>query len=152
MIRLSRILLSCALLAWVAGGCEGSPLSPTEVAGTYVLERVGDSPLPAVTVNTDYATFTVLADTLRLLPDRTGFETQVLRVELHGAATPPATEPSRQPLGYRLRGNRIVLSYGCAPSEVCQLANTVGGATGYFTSDGLVMEMGPAPFIFRRIE
>jgi hypothetical protein len=152
MIRLSHILLSCALLAWVAGGCEGTPLTPSNVAGTYVLERVGDSPLPAVTVNTAYATFTVVADTLRLLPDRTGTETQVLRVELHGAATPPVVEPSRQPLGYRLRGNRIVISYGCASGEVCQLANMVGSATGYLTSDGLVMEMGPAPFVFRRVE
>lgn len=64
-MRLRSFLLLPILAAVAPTGCD-SPLSPSEVAGTYVLVRFDGGPLPAIALEDDWATVTILADTLRL--------------------------------------------------------------------------------------
>jgi hypothetical protein len=150
MIRLSlRTPTLC--LALLAGGCD-SPLSPSEAAGTYVLQSVGGSPLPVVVIDNAYATVTLLADTLRLKPDRTGTEVHAARVLTHGSGRPEATSAGQMPLVYRLREGQIDIRYICPPEALCTMGAVPPHATGRFTADGLVLRAVPKEFVFRRID
>jgi len=152
MIRLAIRFFPALVLACVIGGCD-SPFGPSDVAGTYVLERVGSSPVPAVIGDTEYGTFTILADTFRLERDGSGSEVQVLRVQRHEAGAPATTETLRNPLGYSLTGGRgIEIGYSCGPpNTLCALLNSVPALSGHFTGDGLVIDY-PEPYVFRRID
>jgi hypothetical protein len=151
MIRLSRRFLPAFLLACAIGGCD-SPSGPSDVAGTYVLERVGGSPVPAVTADNDYGVFTIVADTLRIGPGRTALEARTTRIEAHGSGTPPSTDHSQMELVYELRGSRITLSFApCPDAAVCALVLRPAPVSGHFTAGGLVVENEPE-FVYRRID
>jgi hypothetical protein len=53
-----------AMLSVATALACGDPLAPDEVAGTYVLERVGADDLPTVLFANEYVRIRVLADTV----------------------------------------------------------------------------------------
>ncbi|HYH79049.1 MAG TPA: hypothetical protein VEX86_04610 [Longimicrobium sp.] len=153
MNRISRRIVPAFLLACVIGGCD-SPLGPSDVEGTYVLERVGSAPLPAVINDIEYGTFTILVDSIRLEHDGSGSEVQTMRVERREAGAPTTTETMRNVLGYQLTGGRdIEIGYSCGPAgTLCALINSVPAVKGRVTSGGLALDVGPEPYIFRRVD
>lgn len=151
MIRIPRPILPFALGALLLAGCE-SPLTPTDVAGTYVLERVGSSPLPAPIVATDNFTITLVTDTLRLKTDETGSEVRRQEVSSNAGDAPAHLERSDVPLVYRTRAGGIELSYLCPPDAVC-LDVFVAPIVGTRTDTGLVLHgVEGKDLVFRRIE
>ena len=113
----SKLLLSlvCATLAL---GC-GEPLSPTDVAGTYALQRVAGDPLPTVLFGTDNWRIHVFAETLRFTSDRRG--TIVTVRELESLVGWPSLGPMRgdNGLGFRIIDGRIEVAFDCPPSGNC---------------------------------
>jgi hypothetical protein len=151
MIRLACILLSCSLVGTIAASCD-SPLGTQAVAGTYVLERVGDAALPVVVTDNPDASYSILADTFRIHSDHTATEARVARTELHAGGTPPRVDHSHTEFLYRLQGGRIILTYPpCADGVACTFLSLVPPPTGYFTADGLVLDSTPE-FVYRRID
>jgi len=152
MIRHLRPFVSLALGALLVAGCDRSILSPGEVAGTYVLERVNASPLPAVITDTEFTTVTLLADTLRLNDDSTGSEVRVQ----HYVAHPNGTTPTRETLSlfvrYEPRHGGIRLGYACSidGNSLC-LSVVPVEITAELTSTGLVMHIESNDWHFRRI-
>ncbi|HEX3159773.1 MAG TPA: hypothetical protein VHQ45_14735, partial [Gemmatimonadaceae bacterium] len=68
-IRSTGRAVALALLLPVLG-C-GDPLSPADVSGTYVLQRVADRPLPTELFRNADVVVRVFADTIRLRADGT---------------------------------------------------------------------------------
>lgn len=113
-MRRSRIALVLPLLpALFAAGCESNPLKPEELAGEYVLQSVNGDPLPAATYADGTVSFHVLADTLRLGADGAGSQVYVSRRDWADPAKPDDVSITTSPLGYRLSGRRIAVTFSC---------------------------------------
>jgi hypothetical protein len=107
--------LVCATLALACG----EPLSPTDVAGTYALQRVGGDSLPTVLFATDNWRIHVFAETLRFTPDGRG---RIVTVrELESLVGWPSLGPRRgdNGLGFRIIDGRIEVAFDCPPSGNC---------------------------------
>lgn len=143
---LLAVLLGSALSALAS--CD-SPLSPSDVAGSYVLISANESPLPAVVLNSEWATITVLADTLRLHPNQTGEQITLQQVTNHTSSdqSEPASLVTKT-FGYRIRGESIEISYPCPINAICVAPPH---ATGRVTAQGLVLDALPGTFVYRRI-
>jgi hypothetical protein len=109
----SDLLLICGLAAGVA--CD-DPLRPKDVAGTYVLRTVRNDPLPAVLWESDGASLRILADTLVLNADGTGYEVSHLEFTTQLQTTAARSE---SPLTFAVRDGRLEGSYSCAPGTAC---------------------------------
>jgi hypothetical protein len=107
--------LVCATLAL---GC-GEPLSPTDVAGSYALQRVAGDSLPTVLFATDSWRLRVFAETLRFTSDGRGTIVTVrARESLVGG---PSLGPTRgeNGLGFRIIDGRIEVAFDCSPIGGC---------------------------------
>ncbi|HUF27728.1 MAG TPA: hypothetical protein VMM18_12200 [Gemmatimonadaceae bacterium] len=102
-------------------GC-GDPLRPADIAGTYVLERVGDDPLPAVVQSRSTFQIVAIADTIHLRRDGSGTRTTITVMLLPDGETYPAF---RTAVGVRfeiIRGKvRIFSQFTCPSNANCAL-------------------------------
>jgi len=109
-------LLACSFITL---GCTDS-LAPEDVAGLYVLERIGSEPLPAVMWENELNTVLVTSGTIRLRPDGSGTvsgtEESIPRQD--GL---PATNTSRLdvPIRFRTDGVRIEIEFLCPANANC---------------------------------
>ena len=113
---------SATLILAVVGavaGCRES-LSPTDVVGTYVLEQVGDDPLPAVVFRDGSGTVRIIADTLRLRADGNGSFVSVRVIELWSSSQlPVAATRLESELTYRIIDSRVEMTFICPPNAQC---------------------------------
>jgi hypothetical protein len=112
-------ILALGTVAAVTLGCRDS-LGPRDVAGTYVLERVGVEPVPAVIFRDGQGTVRVVADTLRLRVDGRGSFVFIHVIEpAIGGAAPEAPTRIEIDFTYDLVGSTIEISYDCPPMALC---------------------------------
>lgn len=139
------LLLVCGLAASVA--CD-DPLRPRDVAGTYVLRTVRGDPLPALLWEFGGARLRVLADTLVLNADGTGYE--VSHTELTDQVRTTAGR-SESLLRFEVRDGRLEGSYFCPPEAPC--LDILEVLRGEFTPTGLrldVLKRAAGPLLFDR--
>jgi hypothetical protein len=110
-----------SVLVFLAGGCRESveSLSPLDVVGTYVLERVGDAPVPAVIFADGRGTVRVIADTLVLGTDGRGRFVSVQTIEAQGTTGPVAPTRTESDLFFGIAGSRIEIVFACPPGANC---------------------------------
>jgi hypothetical protein len=113
LTRSTRLLLAFGLSAGFA--CD-DPLRPKNVAGTYVLRTVRGDPLPVVLWESGGARLRILADTLVLNADGTGYEVSHLEFTNQLQTTAGRSE---SPLTFAVRDGRLQGSYSCAPGTAC---------------------------------
>lgn len=146
-MRLRSFFLLPILAALAPAGCD-SPLSPSEVAGTYVLALVNDAPLPAVVSENEWGTVTILADTLRLHSDRRGEGITVQREERHyQGGLEISTNKLQRTFGFTLKDRRIEIHFPCPPN-----ANCIAGPhlVGHPTGEGLELSSAYGKLVYRR--
>ncbi|HJU70181.1 MAG TPA: hypothetical protein VJ650_18240 [Gemmatimonadaceae bacterium] len=142
----AAVVASSAALALLAA-CD-DPLSPRDVAGTYVLRSVRGTPVPAVFQEAEQSRLHVLADTLRLHADGTGMETWLLQSTGVHAWGPDRRQRS---LRFEIRRGRIEATYLCGPAENC--AHVVG-LRGQLSGSELRADphlYGAGPVVFERV-
>jgi hypothetical protein len=115
--RISAILPS--LLALLAAGCDSDPVEPRQVAAEFVLQSVNGAPLPAEKFDNGTFSFILLSETLRLEEDGSGTQESVHRTDFADPAKPDQRTDSLFPLTYRLRGDRLEVSFHCPPNALC---------------------------------
>lgn len=140
--------LAFALVALLAA-CD-DPLSPRDVAGTYVLRSVRGQPVPAVLGDGEGWQRRLLADTLRLNADGTGSE--ALLLEYTGQY---ASESGRSdwPLLFDVNDGRLEGAYLCPANLLC--LDVAAPLRGRFTRTGLQLEVGyfgDVPLEFVRVD
>jgi hypothetical protein len=110
-------MLAASVVAML--GCRDG-LSPASVRGTYVLEKVGDDPMPSVIFRGPQGTVRVIADTLRLVADGRGTFVRVHVIE-SAESDAVAGAPGRleSALSYRVDGSKVEISYVCPPNAMC---------------------------------
>jgi hypothetical protein len=140
-----RLLLAFGLSVSVA--CD-DPLRPKDVAGTYVLRSVRGDPLPALLWESDGARLRMVADTLVLNADGTGYE--VSHLEFTNALHTTAGR-HESPFTFAIRDGRLEGSYFCPPEVAC--LGILLLLRGEFTPTGLRLDAGQdraGPLVFDR--
>jgi hypothetical protein len=132
--RLRSLAIASVLL--VAGMACDDPLSPEDVAGSYVLSSVrGDSP-PAVLWENDDMRMRLLTATLRLNADGTG--TEIWVYEFTNALGTRA-ESWEERFQFEVHDRRLEGFYICPPSSLC--LGVVRPIRGVFTLRGLRLDV-----------
>jgi hypothetical protein len=142
---ITRLLLVVGLSAGVA--CD-DPLRPEDVAGTYLLRAVRGDLLPALLWESAGARRRVLADTLVLNADGTGYE--VWHIEFTNQLGTIAGRAER-PLRFEVRGDRLEGTYLCPPGAACLAM--IESLRGEFTRTGLRLDvamLSDGPLLFER--
>jgi hypothetical protein len=147
-MRTFRLVCSAILLLAALPACD-SPVTPAAVAGTYVLESIGRTPLPAVLPSWSPTRTVVVADTLRLGAGSEGSRVTVQRPE--SAAPRIAADTVRSPLGYRVRSGRIEITFLCAEPALCSMVEGPH-MVGRLTSGGVVFGSGDEALSYRRVD
>ena len=117
-IRSTGRAVAMALLLPVLG-C-GDPLSPADVTGTYVLQRVADRPLPTELFRNADVVVRVFADTIRLRADGTASIASVTEAEsiFDGSIIESSPEGEGQ-IYFRVVGGRIEITFICPSNASC---------------------------------
>lgn len=139
------------LAAFSAGACDGSPTSPGEVPGTYVLHSVNGDPLPAVATPIPGATVYLEADSLRLSPDGTGSEVVVHRTVYGTPGQPDEIERTELRLQHELRDGRVEITYLCPPDALA-LCMPGPHALARATDGWLIVSSRADVYRFRRVD
>lgn len=142
----NRVIGGLAALAAIAFvmGC-GDPLSPGEVAGTYVLTAIGEDSLPVLISQGEPSVpvVTIIADTLWLDGDGRGSKVTIQKLVTGPDDGPGERVRSTSSLRFRTTGDRIEISYDCPPNA--SLANCAPGPHLFArqTSGGLTANNSP---------
>jgi len=143
---------SCLLLLATAacGVASCGESTRPEVAEAYVLRSIAGDQLPAVFSDGDLATFLILADTLFLADDGTGYEARLSEIvdKTNGSTNRFSSEDN---FDYVLENGRIEISYECADMGSCIAPPHLAGAV---TITGLAcdMSLGRVPLLFERLD
>src|SRR5688572_16242687 len=105
-------MLALSILSTLTVGCRSS-LGPDDLAGTYVLERVGDDPLPAEVFRDTHGIVSVVADTLRLRANGRGSFASVRIIDPVGVESPQIPNRLDIALTFRIVGSRIEMEFVC---------------------------------------
>ncbi len=145
MRRIHLILL----LGAVAGLAACSDATGPEYAEAYVLRSVAGDPLPAVFRDGDFATLYVLADTLFVTDDGTGYEKRLSEM-VDKADGSVNRFSSTTKFDYVIDGGRLEIAYECADMGSCIAPPHLAGAV---TITGLVCDvsLGRVPLLFERL-
>jgi hypothetical protein len=146
--HVTRSFIAGLLLSSPLTACD-DPLSPRDVAGTYVLRSVRGDPVPAIFHESAQSQLHVLADTLRLALDGTGTETWLLESTGLYASGPQRIERS---LRFELRDGWIEAVYPCAPNELCAGVITLRGQVAGAELRADVHPYGVGPLVFQRVD
>jgi len=115
--------LSCrkcsALVLAIPLACHEQPTTPPPYSPPYVLQTVGNQPLPAVLYAAPGETTTVISSTVSLSDDGTAAYTERIRFVLSG--TPTTTTDYKHTYRYEIIGDSVAFSYlvGCPPNALC---------------------------------
>jgi hypothetical protein len=115
--------LSCrkcsALLLAIPLACHEQPTTPPPYSPPYVLQTVGNQPLPAVLYAAPGDTTTVLLGTISLSDDGTAAYTERIRSVRSG--TPTTTADYKLTYRYEIIGDSVAFSYQtpCPPNALC---------------------------------
>lgn len=138
------------LLTAACGLASCGESTEPEVADAYVLRSVAGDQLPAVFLDGDFATLRILADTLFLKEDGTGYEARLSEMvdKADGSTNRYSSETN---LDYVLANGRIEISYECADMGSCIAPPHLAGAV---TITGLVCDvsLGRVPLLFERLD
>lgn len=149
-LRARRLRSSVVLLA-ACMACKDA-LRPTDVADVYVLERVASDRVPAVIHDEPTLRITLLADTLRLLPNGSGTRIEVRRYEqLGGAISDPADHVIEYDLTFTTEDRRIEVAFACLDTASCIGPPHLIGKP---TDEGLrffYAVSSPVPLIYREV-
>ena len=143
-------LYACVLLALSQLAACDDPLSPRDVAGTYVLRLVRGETLPAVLSEGTSWQRQVLADTLRLNADGTGSEVWLLEYTGQHASESGRLE---SPILFEVNDGRLEGWYLCPVDAFC--LPIAPPLRGNFTRGGVRIEVGffgEMPLEFVRID
>ncbi len=134
--------LSCAV---ACGGVVGP-----DIAERYVLRSIDDDPLPAVFRDGDFATLSIIADTLFLAVDGTGYEVQLLE-SMSKTDGQAHTYTSVSDLEYTVTDGNISVAYECPDMASCIAPPHLVGAV---TITGIVFDfaLGRVPLRFERLD
>src|SRR5688500_10233723 len=146
--RFSTLML--VTVASLGLGCRDG-LGPADVAGTYVLGRVGGAALPAEVVRDRVSFMRVTADTLRLRDDGTGRYTSVRVIQQLGGPSAEIPTQLDSDLGFEIVGSRIDITFRCPPN-----ANCIDGPhlVAHHNDGGLIIGtsmVADAPLRYRRV-
>jgi hypothetical protein len=135
-------VLSCV----VACGDAAGP----ELAERYVLRSIDGDALPAVFREGDFATLSIIADTLFLAVDGSGYEVQLLE-SLSKADGQSHTYTSVSELEYSVTDGNITVAYECPDVASCIAPPHLVGAV---TITGIVFDvaLGRVPLQFERLD
>jgi hypothetical protein len=123
--RRLRTTIGALVLAMACGG-DGeavAPAPPADVVGTYTLEQIDNSDLPAVVDRTTTRTIELMAETLTLKADRTFSDVTTLREK---AGTSDRTITQQASGTYIVNGNIVIFAY--APNNARATATYNSGA------------------------
>lgn len=113
------VLLAALLSTSVLTACS-DPIGPSDVAGMYVLERIGSDALPAVYQSDQYSRLQILADTLRLNEDGSGRRTGLLAYEaLQGGDDSNGEVPVADEFTFQVVRGRIEIAFACDDTSAC---------------------------------
>lgn len=143
-------MLALSMFSTITVGCRES-LSPAGIAGTYVLERVGDDPLPAEVFRDTHGIVSIVADTLRLRANGRGSFASVRIIDLVGVEAPRIPNRLESSLTFRVVGSRIEMEFICGPNALCAPGPHL---TARQYARGLVVEaslVADAPLHYRRL-
>jgi len=138
----------------LVSACSGflacSEATGPDIAETYVLRSVAGDPLPAVFRDGDFATLHMLADTLFLAADGTGYEVQLSEM-VDKASGSRNRFTSVINLDYTVVDGRIEIAYECADMGSCIAPPHLAGPV---TITGIVFDvsLGRAPLSFERLD
>ena len=117
-IRSARRAAAIVLLLPIVG-CD-SPLSPTDLAGTYVLQRIAANPLPAELYRNEDVAVRVIADTIRLRADGTASTAGATELEwLRDGAASREQSSSESAAHFRIVDGRIEITWICPINANC---------------------------------
>ena len=112
-------LLAVLVASLLALGCSDS-LAPEDVAGLYVLERIGSDPLPAVLSENDYGVVRVTSGAIRLRSDGSGTVSGVQEsIPWHDVQSASGPIWSENPIRFRTVGDRIEIEFLCPAYASC---------------------------------
>jgi len=138
----------------LVSACSGllacSEATAPDIAETYVLRSVAGDPLPAVFRDGDFATLHILADTLFLAADGTGYEVQLSEI-VDKASGSRSRFTSVINLDYAVVEGQIEISYECSDGGSCIAPPHLAGAV---TITGIVFDLslGRVPLSFERLD
>ncbi len=135
------------ILATAPVGC-GEPAAIV-TGEAYVLRSIAGEAVPAVFAESDMVRVRILADTLVLAEDRTGYEVQRLET-LTKTDGSLETYRSVMSLTWSVRDGRLAIAYDCPDFASCiEPPHLVGRATG----TGVVFDysLGRTPLVFERV-
>jgi len=138
------------LLTVLCGLASCRESTTPEVAEAYVLRSVAGEQLPALFRDGDLAALWILADTLFLAEDGTGYEARLSEmVDKADGSTNRFT--SRTNFDYAQANGRIEISYECADMGSCIAPPHLAGAV---TITGLACDvsLGRVPLLFERLD
>ena len=135
MLRLSSALVLLVTLS----SC--TPTEPRPVQAEFVAESVGGEALPALVVDNEYATITLLADTIRIHADGTGSRVTIVHAVTDFVEVPDPGPVKRyvNTFSYRYVDGRFELEYPCN-DVIIVVASCVAPPhlTGTFSGDQLI--------------
>ena len=146
-MRSMRLILPIGALT-CAVAC--SEVAGPDIAERYVLRSIDDDPLPAVFRDGDFATLSIIADTLFLAVDGTGHEVQLLE-SISKADGQAHTYTSVSDLEYTVTDGNISVAYECPDMASCIAPPHLVGAV---TITGIVFDfaLGRVPLRFERLD
>ena len=111
--------LGTVMLAAGSLGCREA-VRPPDVAGVFILDRIGSDTLPAVYYSDETFRVRVLADTLRLFEDGSGLRTGLLDYEvLSGGDGTKQEVPVANDFTFRKVNGRVEIAFACADTASC---------------------------------
>jgi len=143
-------MLALSMFSTLTAGCRNS-LGPDDIAGTYVLERVGDDPLPAEVFRDTHGVVSIVADTIRLSENGRGSLASVRVIDLIGVEAPQMPSRLERALTFRVVGSRIEMVFVCPPNALCTAGPHLIASP---HARGLVVEsslVADAPLHYRRV-
>jgi len=145
-----RILKPFLLAALSSGLVACTEVAGPEVDETYVLRSVAGDALPALFRDGDFATLNIIADTLFLVSDGTGYEVQLFEM-VSKADGSSHTYTSVSNLDYAVADGNIEISYECPDLASCIEPPHLTGAV---TITGIVFDfaLGRVPLQFERLD
>jgi hypothetical protein len=95
------------------------PVSPSDVAGAYALERVAGNSLPTIQYANGYVVVRVFAETLSFTPDGRGKDVTVQQDETVSGGLVTGPERRETAFGFRVVDGRIEIAFDCPPGADC---------------------------------
>ena len=150
-VRLTAMLAMLPLAALTLGCHE--TFGPDDVAGTYVLERVGGAQLPAEVFSDGTGSVRIAADTLRLQTNGRGsIVSERVIVPSGTAPASPTSSRLESALIFRVVDGRIEMDFVCPPNALCAAGPHL---TGRRYAGGLLVEapsLADAPLRYRQLD